>query len=272
MFVAATTLICYYSYESSECAPRLEYFNFMLHDDELHVWRVGLELADDDFAEFSNLLSTDEHRRAARFHFENDRRRFTAGRGALRFILARYLCCAGNEITFVYGVRGKPALADAPLHFNLAHSEGLAVIGVTRSGPLGIDVERLRPVDDFMCIASSYFSPTERKAIAALPPEHQLLAFFTCWTRKEAYLKATGEGITTPLDSFDVTVAPCAPPKLLRREGAPNETARWSFQDLPLGADYLGAVAFDDQIHSVQHRVWPHGERISASTFSSLSR
>ena len=87
LFVAATTPICYYSYESSECAPRLEYFNFMLHDDELHVWRVGLELADDDFAEFSNLLSTDEHRRAARFHFENDRRRFTAGRGALRCIL-----------------------------------------------------------------------------------------------------------------------------------------------------------------------------------------
>ncbi len=229
----------------------------MLDEDELHIWRVGLDLAEEDLAELGNLLSTDEHRRAARFHFENDRRRFTAGRGALRCILARYLCCAANEITFDYGVHGKPALPDGDLHFNLAHSDGLAVIGVTRSDPLGIDVERLRPVDDFMCIASSFFSPREREAIAALPSEHQLLAFFTCWTRKEAYLKATGEGVTTPLDSFDVTVDPVSPPKLLRREGTPNETARWSFRDLPLGADYLGAVAFEHQIQVVKHRVWP---------------
>jgi 4'-phosphopantetheinyl transferase len=124
------------------------------------------------------------------------------------------LSCPATEITFVYGVRGKPALADVALHFNLAHSDGLAVIGVTRSGPLGIDVERLRCVEDFMSIATTCFSPRERAAIAAMPPDQQTLGFFTCWTRKDTYLKATGEGITATLSSFDVSVVPGAPPKI----------------------------------------------------------
>ena len=232
----------------------------MLPDDELHVWRAGLDLTEEELAPLACLLSSDERSRAAQFHFERDRRRFTAGRGVLRSILATYIGCAADEVKFDYGVRGKPGLAGASLQFNLAHSEGLVVIGLSCSGRLGVDVERIRPLADILEIASCCFSPRERQAIAVLPPEDRLLGFFTCWIRKEAYLKATGDGIATALDSFEVPVTPGSPPKLLNMEGVPNEVARWSFSDLPLDADYLGVVAYEGKIKRLRHLVWQSPE------------
>jgi 4'-phosphopantetheinyl transferase len=232
----------------------------ILPDGELHVWEASLDAAEDELARLASFLSPDERSRAACFHFERDRRRFMAGRGILRSILASYLGCLAVELSFTYGVHGKPALASGDLQFNLAHSDELAVIGVTRSGQVGIDVERVRPSEEFMRLADDFFSPGERMAISALPPEEQLTGFFTCWTRKEAYLKATGEGVTTALDSFDVSVAPNSIPQLLRRDSAPHDVQRWLFSDLPLLPGYLGAVAFEGPIEILRHGTWRGAE------------
>lgn len=223
---------------------------------EVHVWRACLDRPEEELADLARLLSPDERERAGRFHFERDRRHFVAGRGILRGILGRYLGRAPEQLAFVYGLRGKPVLPETPLHFNLAHSGGLAVLAVAHSGAVGIDLERVRPVPDCERIMTSFFSPAEVAAILALPPADRLLAFFTCWIRKEAYLKARGDGIATELHRFSVSAGPGSPPRLLHVDGHPQETQRWSFRDLPLESGYLGVVAWEGSIRSVQHRLW----------------
>lgn len=227
-----------------------------LNERELHLWRAELDLTDEDLAPLIRVLSPDELDRAAQFHFTRDRRRFMAGRGLLRSIIAGYLHRPAHEISFDYGVCGKPALTTADLQFNLAHSGGLAIIGLTRSGRLGVDVERIRPLGDMMQLVNSFFSPRERQEIATLPAEDQQLGFFTCWTRKEAYLKAMGDGLASPLDQFDMPVVPSEPPRLLHVDVATNEAASWSLWDAPLEVGYVGTVAFAGQIDILRHGVW----------------
>ncbi len=227
-----------------------------LAEGALHVWLVKLDRPAGELTELANLLSADEHERAARFHFERDRQHYLAGRGILRNILARYVSQPATRLAFVYGSRGKPALAGAPVQFNLAHSGGVAVIAVARPSAVGIDIEQIRVVPRWEGVTNSFFSAAERKAIGSLPSIDRLYGFFTCWTRKEAYLKATGDGIGVPLDRFDVSVIPGSQPRLLHVEDAPEETGRWHFHGLPLSADYLGVVAHDGPIDVVQHFRW----------------
>lgn len=212
---------------------------------ELLLWQLNLDASPEILNALSDVVSADERERAARFHFEQDRSRFLVGRGALRCILGRYLAEQPADISFVYGLRGKPAIAGIPLHFNMSHSDGMAVIAVTRSHVVGIDLEHVRPMPDLEGIAKSHFSSTEQAAIATLPADDRLSAFFTCWTRKEAYLKATGDGIAAGLSSFDVTVIPGTYPRLLRVDGKPEETERWSFYDLPLAPGFVGVVVVE---------------------------
>jgi 4'-phosphopantetheinyl transferase len=228
----------------------------ILGDGELHVWQVRLAVSEDELAELARLLAPDERTRAARFHFERDRHCFVAGRGILRSILGRYLACPPEEISFVYGLKGKPSLPGAVLQFNLAHSDGLAVMAVTRGGAVGIDLERVRTLQDFGSIMNSVFTEGEIEAIAALPAMDQLRAFFTCWTRKEAYLNATGDGITVPLQRFSIPVVPGSPTCMVHVDGASQEVTRWSFHELPLGPDYVGTVAFDGVIQTIQQYLW----------------
>jgi 4'-phosphopantetheinyl transferase len=225
-------------------------------DAELHVWQAKLDTAEEERSELALLLSADEHERAARFRFDRDRCRFVSGRGILRSILGCYLGCAPNRLVFSYGLRGKPTLPGTTLQFNLTHSDGLALLAVTRGGAVGIDIECIRPVPDYDHIMRSFFSTIEVEAILALPAADQLQAFFTCWTRKEAYVKATGDGITVPLDRFSVASTPGSPPRLLHVEGAPQEVTRWSFDDIPLEPCYLGVVALEGKIRAVQHCLW----------------
>ena len=227
-----------------------------LDDGDLHVWQVELDLTDEELAPLVSHLSADELRRADRFHFARDRRRFMAGRGLLRTVIAGYLHCAAHEVGFVYGDRGKPTLATPDLQFNLAHTDRLAIIGLARSGPLGVDVERIRPSEDLARLVSEFFSPREQKAMAALPPDERQSGFFTCWTRKEAYLKATGDGLATPLDQFDMPVDPSAPPRLLHVELTTSEIASWTLWDVPLDVGYVGTVAFAGRIDTLRHGVW----------------
>jgi 4'-phosphopantetheinyl transferase len=222
-------------------------------DGELHVWQVNLDRPRDEIPGLACLLSADEHGRAARFHFDRDRQHFIAGRSILRSILGRYLAQNPNSLTFAYGSRGKPVLSGTSLQFNLAHSGGVAVIALANRSAVGIDIEQIRVVPRWEGVTNSFFSTVEREAIGSLPSIDRLYGFFTCWTRKEAYLKATGDGVGVPLDRFDVSVIPGSKPRLLRVEDAPEETKRWHFHALPLPTDYIGVVAHEGPIEAVRH-------------------
>lgn len=165
----------------------------------VHVWRVSLATCPPDARA---LLSADERERAGRFHFARDRDRFTAARAALRRVLGDYLERAPDALTFAYSSHGKPSIDG--LAFNVSHSNELALIAVTRGREVGIDIEWHRPDVDLPSVARSSFSDTEQRALFALPPAEQLDAFYRIWTRKESYIKAHGDGLSLPLDSFSV--------------------------------------------------------------------
>src|SRR5439155_15430775 len=173
--------------------------------------------------DFAGLLSASERKRADRFQFDRDRVRFIVRRGLLRQILARYLACDPAEISFTYEARGKPSLANLmerhSIHVNLSHSHGLALIAVARQHALGFDVERVRPMPEADQIAAKFFSTRENAVLNALPSDSMLEGFFHCWTRKEAYLKATGEGIADSLPEVEVSLTPGRAPELLKIAG-----------------------------------------------------
>jgi 4'-phosphopantetheinyl transferase len=218
-----------------------------LADQEIHVWRAWLDELASDLPAFAETLSASERNRAERFQFERDRNRFIVRRGLLRGILGRYLNLDPARLSFTYESRGKPTLAgsmDAPtIHFNLSHSEGLALFGVTRSAPFGIDLERVRPMPDPDQIAAKFFSARENVVLNALPAEQRIEGFFNCWTRKEAYLKATGQGIADALPEVEVSLTPGQPAQLLSVAGDAQEASLWSFYALAPAPGYIGALA-----------------------------
>jgi 4'-phosphopantetheinyl transferase len=212
-----------------------------LDEGEVHVW--ALELDAPPPPGHAGWLAPDERRRADRFHFERDRRRFVAARTLLRELAGGYLGIAPHELRFAYGPTGKPALAACGLGFNLSHSDELALFAFARGRELGIDVERERELPDAGEIASRYFSPAERGAWARLPHEERPRAFFRCWVRKEAFIKATGDGLSRPLDSFDVTLAPGEPARLLRLAEEPDAAERYWLEELAPAAGFAAALA-----------------------------
>lgn len=217
--------------------------------DQVHVWRAHLDLPSHRLPRLARLLSPDEVRRGERFFFEADRRRFIVARGVLRMILGRYLGLSPVELCFCYGPHGKPELApehgDGRLHFNLAHSHGLALYAVTYDRQVGIDVEYMRPHLASRAVAERFFAPEEVERLASLPEKSQGEAFFCCWTRKEAYIKARGDGLVLPLDRFSVSVVPDEDPVQLHTPGNPAEAMRWCLRGLDAGAGYAAAVAVE---------------------------
>jgi 4'-phosphopantetheinyl transferase len=206
------------------------------------VMHAHLERTRDELARFHETLSDDERERAARFRFDIHRRRFIAARGLLRQALSEYLGTPAHEIRFSYGAKGKPAVAGSPLQFNVSHSEEMAVYAFAWEMPLGIDLEHIRALSDLEAIAHRFFSPGEWAAIEAMRPEERIDAFFRCWTRKEAYIKATGDGLSYPLNKFDVSVT--GPAQMLSVEGDLAEASLWSMHDIALPEGYFGALAF----------------------------
>ena len=213
---------------------------------EVRVWFARLDPPAPVLASLERGLSCDERARAAAFRFDRDRRRFVAARGFLRAVLGRCLGNRPGEVSFAYGPHGKPRLADpsASLRFNLSHSGERAACALCREEEIGVDVEAVRDLDDADAIAAHFFSAAEAAAIRRLPsaPE-RLEALFNCWTRKEAYLKALGDGLARPLDDFDVTLLPGEPARLSRVAGDAAEPSRWSLAELDPGPGYVGEVA-----------------------------
>jgi 4'-phosphopantetheinyl transferase len=193
------------------------------------------------------LLSADELSRAASFRFQNDRDRFISCRSILRIILGRYLDINPKYLKFRSGPYGKPYLVnefkDARIQFNLSHTQHLALYALTSNCIIGVDVEHIRPILDIEQIAALNFSDYENNIFSKLQPEQKEVAFFNCWTRKEAYIKAIGEGLNLPLRTFDVSLAPNEAPKLLSINGSVNEASHWSLESLIPDPDHVAAMA-----------------------------
>jgi 4'-phosphopantetheinyl transferase len=183
------------------------------------------------------ILSAEEQMRARRFFFEKDRMHFIVARGLLRVILSRYLDQEPSQLRFIYSRYGKPGLeiqsGEETLSFNMSHSSGLALYAITRNRKIGIDIECISENIPYEQIAERFFSRQENAVLRELPTgETRDNAFFTCWTRKEAYIKARGDGLSLPLNQFDVSLSPGEPARLLNNRQNPNEVSRWSFLEV----------------------------------------
>ena len=222
---------------------------FTLNKGEVHVWRVSLCQSAAARASLSGLLTPDEQSRAESYHFQKDRNRFIVARGVLRSILARYLHLAPDELRFAYSPYGKPALRDSEdalnLRFNVSHSHQMALYAITRKSAVGLDIEFIREDFASLQVAEHFFSRREGTMLRALPAVTQARAFFNCWTRKEAYIKARGEGLSYPLDKFAVSLLPGEPASLLQVDNDPLECSRWSLYELSPGPGYVAALAVE---------------------------
>jgi 4'-phosphopantetheinyl transferase len=233
-----------------------------LRGDEVHVWRARLDGPSARTRELLSALSPDERERAWRFHFTKDRDHFVVARGLLRSILGLYLGREPGQLRFGYGPHGKPYLIGENdqdgLRFNLSHSHGLALLVVARARQVGVDVERVRPDIAGDGIAERFFSPQEVARLRALPAALQAEAFFNCWTRKEAYIKARGEGLSLPLDQFDVSLAPGEPAALLATRIDAEEASRWSLMALAPGPGFAAALAAEGSGWRLKCWQWSH--------------
>jgi len=225
--------------------------------DDVHVWSLSLDLPQAELRRLESLISTEETARAERFAFPLDRRRYVAAHGLLRLVLSGYLGTGPDAIAFRSNGDGKPRLAHPErLRFNLSHSGVLGLLAVSANREVGIDVEEIRDLEDIEDLAKTCFSPVEQAAFAAVPAVQRSWALFAGWTRKEAFLKALGEGLSRPLDSFDVSLAPGEPARLLRVEGAPSAPASYAIRSLEPAPGYVGALVVDGIQMTLRWRRW----------------
>jgi 4'-phosphopantetheinyl transferase len=218
--------------------------NLELGQGDVEIWQAALDEQEPDVIAFlQTLLSPDETERAGQFFFERERRRFIVGRGVLRMILGRYVGRAPEELAFVYGLNGKPALDGSSVRFNVAHSEGVALYAFTRAGDVGIDVEHIRPMPDWETVAELSFAPPELNRLRAVPEAERPLEFFRAWTRQEAVLKALGVGLSGAARQLAAT-----------REG-------FNVYPLEPAPGFVGALAIGPDGQWTRHHTWHAGER-----------
>lgn len=231
---------------------------FALRRDEVHVWFADLRRLGNWERFLVGLLSPAELERAGRFRFARDRVAFTLSRGSLRALLGCYLELDPARIDFVYGAYGKPALScgdeENDLHFNVAHSADVAVFALARGRRIGVDVELVRDLDDRDALAARFFAPDEAAALQALSGAHRTRAFFDCWTRKEAFVKALGSGLAYPLDRFTVSLAPGEPAQLRGIRGDESYSRAWWMGAFEPAGGYTGAVVLDQPPSAVRYR------------------
>lgn len=227
-------------------------------DDRVHVWAAELDVDGDRRAALVGTLSGEERARAERLRVQTAADRFVAGRGLLRELLAAYLNVPARDVSICIGSDGKPLLSAAAHprapRFNVAHSAGLALYAIARDRTVGVDVEAIAPQRDMAGVTARRFSGAERAALARIEPEARIGAFFATWTRKEAFLKAVGTGLRTPLSSFEVSVERDAPARVIRVDG--DDAGRWSLAHLEPAEGFVGAVAVEAPAGEVVCRWW----------------
>jgi len=230
--------------------------NLFLAEDEVHVWCGALDLSESLIEKFMNSLSEDEQSRANRFYFLRDKNRFIVARGMLRKILSFYLGGKPNTIQFQYSPYGKPSLhpyfnehisppKSSEIKFNISHSNAIALFGITKSRQIGIDVEYTKPLPDTDKVAERFFGFQENLKYQQLPKEQKLTGFYHCWTRKEAFIKAIGEGLSYPLDQFEVSFLPNEKPRIKHIQNDKVQGEAWSLKVLEPYPEYIGAVAVE---------------------------
>ena len=231
-----------------------------LPENAVHIWRVPLKHSSTSKALWLEVLSADEREKAACFRFVKDRNQFVQARAALRFILSEYVRADPRTLEFSYGPQGKPALAnghaDSSLRFNLSRRDGLALIAITRGREIGVDVELMRADLPIFEIADVSFSATELATLRTLPESLRVAGFYNCWTRKEAFAKARGEGLSFPLQQFDVSLTPGDPAQLLAIRDDLDEVDRWMLREIPVTENYVAALAVEGINLNVTCRDW----------------
>jgi 4'-phosphopantetheinyl transferase len=225
--------------------------DFVLQENDVHVWLASLDVDPQERPRLSSYLNKDEISRAKRFVFPRDRDHFVVARARLRELLGKYLGCPPNVVQFKTGRYGKLSLLDDgdPLRFNLSHSHGLALYGFCVGREIGIDTEKVHLGFAGEGVAERYFSATEQRELAELPEELRDTAFFLCWTRKEAYIKAHGHGLQIALDSFDVSLKPGEPATLRSAD-----SGRWSLRSFRPAPEFVATIIVEGEIRSI--RFW----------------
>lgn len=217
-----------------------------LPEDVVHIRRASFKALMPQLEALKKHLSAEELERTAQFHFDRHRDAFALGRGFLRALLAGYVDVDPRDIAFEYAAYGKPRLVptQSGVRFNVSHSDDLMVCAVARNRELGVDCEALRENIELESMARRYFSAAETESLLSLPPQERVRGFFNCWTRKEAYIKAHGEGLSMPLNTFAVSLAPGQPAALLACD-EPGEAHRWELSALVVPEGYAGAVVLE---------------------------
>lgn len=218
-----------------------------LKEGDVHVWQTSLKQPDAYVEDLFATLSAEEQAKARRFRFPHLQAEYTVGRGVLRELLGQYLNVSPASIEFAYGPQGKPMLggvhADSGLSFNVSHSGELALYAFTRGREVGVDIEHMKPMDDAESIAEHFFAPQEIKRLLDLPQEQRNAAFFNCWSRKEAFIKVSGKGVSYGLDKFAVTLGPDEPARLLWVEG--EDEQRFELRALEVAGPYKAALCVE---------------------------
>lgn len=216
-----------------------------LTNSKVHIWLANLDISTEKVTRLSKFLSADEQIRADRFKFEKNRNHFIAARGILRMIASAYLSVPADRLQFAYSSRGKPSFQSDSLQFNLSHSHNLALYGFTKDNQIGVDLEYLRPMPDAAKIAQRFFSPQEYQWINSLSDRAQQKAFFQCWTAKEAYLKATGEGISNSLDLVEVKISDDRNKISIEIKQGDRQVSGWLIDGFVPQQDYIATVAVE---------------------------
>ena len=233
---------------------------------DVHLWLIDLHHASSLGDRMSQILSCAEQQKAEKFKFDKDRVKYVIAHAALRNILAGYLEVDPAQLEFREGPHGKPQLVltarSEPLNFNLSHSHEHALIAVTFERQIGVDIEFIKRDFHWQEVAERFFAPGEIARLRVLPQEQQKRGFFTCWTRKEAYIKAKGGGLSIPLQDFEVSLSPGEPASLMSCIRDPEEATRWSLAEIDAGSEYAAAVAV--QGHGWRLKCWRWDEHVGA--------
>ncbi len=229
---------------------------------EVHLWNARLDRMVSSGRNLERTLSSDEKARANRFRFERDRARYMTGRGILRALLGMYLDVEPEAVEFGHERERKPALSGRfgrdPIRFNMSRSGDLALYAFARDRELGVDVERIDPLPEMDRIVEGFFTPREIREYRQIPPGERTDAFFRCWTRKEAFLKATGEGLLRPLDTFSVSIRSDELPRFVENRTQPEAADPWSVLDLPVEEGYRAALVVRGAPFGLRCLQWPH--------------
>ncbi len=223
--------------------------NYLLNDQNVHLWLATQNIENDYIASLYAILSNDEKERANRFYFEKDRNSYIVSRALLRILIGKYLNQKPDSIIFKYAKYDKPYISEhlnyLNLQFNVSHSHGKVLIGFTKIRNIGVDIELVRTLEGAADIVNRNFSQYERHIYNSLPKSLQDRAFFNCWTRKEAFIKAIGKGLTYPLDAFTVSIAPMEEARLLDVKNDSQEKEKWILKDIGINADYVAAMVIE---------------------------